>query len=85
LEQTTTFVQHQKDMAKDSAFKSTDMPMLNATPGAGYPISQTLTTTDPGAVVWPAAQQGRPTLTAGIAGGRMSGETSLARLFFVEF
>ena len=38
-----------------------------------YPISATLNTTNPGPVQWQSAQQGRPTLTGGIAGGRMSG------------
>jgi transcription initiation factor TFIID subunit 12 len=38
-----------------------------------YPISATLNTINPGPVQWPGAQQGRPTLTGGIAGGRMSG------------
>jgi transcription initiation factor TFIID subunit 12 len=37
-----------------------------------YPISTTLNTTNPGPVQWAATQQGRPTLTGGIAGGRMS-------------
>ncbi|KZP22050.1 hypothetical protein FIBSPDRAFT_919412 [Athelia psychrophila] len=38
-----------------------------------YAISPALNVTNPGPVPWSAAQQGRPTLTGGIAGGRMSG------------
>jgi transcription initiation factor TFIID subunit 12 len=50
-------------------------PMLADTPNTQntYPISQTLNTTNPGPVQWVSAQQGRPTLTGGISGGRMSG------------
>jgi len=57
-----------------SAFKSgSPAPVLSSTPGDGYPISQTLNSTNPGPVQWASAQQGRPTLTGGIVGGRMSG------------
>jgi transcription initiation factor TFIID subunit 12 len=42
-----------------------------------YPISAALNTTNPGPVQWASAQQGRPTLTGGIAGGRMSGSFCL--------
>ncbi|KAF9227215.1 hypothetical protein BS17DRAFT_793742 [Gyrodon lividus] len=60
-----------------SAFKSgSPASVLTATPGDGYPISQTLNTTNPGPVQWATAQQGRPTLTSGITGGRMSGTPS---------
>jgi len=56
------------------AFKSgSPAPILSSNPGDGYPISSTLQTTNPGPVPWASAQQGRPTLTGGIAGGRMSG------------
>ncbi|KAI9571138.1 transcription initiation factor TFIID subunit A-domain-containing protein [Boletus coccyginus] len=60
-----------------SAFKSgSPAPVLTSTPGDGYPISQTLNTTNPGPVQWGTAQQGRPTLTGGLSGGRMSGTPS---------
>jgi len=54
---------------------NTPGPMLGDTPNTHntYPISQTLNTTNPGPVQWQSAQQGRPTLTGGISGGRMSG------------
>jgi transcription initiation factor TFIID subunit 12 len=38
-----------------------------------YHIPAALSTTNPGPVQWASAQQGRPTLTGGIAGGRASG------------
>lgn len=45
--------------------------LVNANPGDGYPpISQVLNTTNPGAVQW---QTTRPTLTGGLASGRMTG------------
>ncbi|KAG2107725.1 transcription initiation factor TFIID subunit A-domain-containing protein [Suillus discolor] len=57
-----------------TAFKSgSPAPLLTSTPGDGYPISQTLNTTNPGPVQWAAAQQGRPTLTGGMTSGRVSG------------
>ncbi|KAH7920715.1 hypothetical protein BV22DRAFT_1114755 [Leucogyrophana mollusca] len=57
-----------------SAFKSgSPAPVLTSTPGDGYPISTTLNTSNPGPVQWASAQQGRPTLTGGIASGRVSG------------
>ncbi|KAH7888864.1 transcription initiation factor TFIID subunit A-domain-containing protein [Phlebopus sp. FC_14] len=60
-----------------SAFKSgSPAPVLTSTAGDGYPISQTLNTTNPGPVQWATAQQGRPTLTGGITGGRVSGTPS---------
>ncbi|KAL4074075.1 transcription initiation factor TFIID subunit A-domain-containing protein [Scleroderma citrinum] len=60
-----------------SAFKTgSPAPVLTSTTGDGYPISQTLSTTNPGAVAWPTMQQGRPTLTGGMASGRMSGTPS---------
>jgi transcription initiation factor TFIID subunit 12 len=49
----------------------------SSTPQNTYAISATLNTTNPGPVQWPSAQQGRPTLTGGIAGGRMSGSYCL--------
>lgn len=58
-----------------SAFKSgSPAPLLTSTPGDGYPISQMLNTTNPGPVQWTTAQQGRPTLTGGMSGGRLSGQ-----------
>ncbi|KAG1890042.1 transcription initiation factor TFIID subunit A-domain-containing protein [Suillus subluteus] len=55
-----------------TAFKSgSPAPVLTSTPGDGYPISQTLNTTNPGPVQWAAAQQGRPTLTGGMTSGRV--------------
>ncbi|KIM83322.1 hypothetical protein PILCRDRAFT_440317 [Piloderma croceum F 1598] len=57
-------------------FKPGPEPVLGADPSNSqsvYPISATLNTTNPGPVQWASAQQGRPTLTGGIAGGRMSG------------
>ncbi|KIJ04857.1 hypothetical protein PAXINDRAFT_122587 [Paxillus involutus ATCC 200175] len=60
-----------------SAFRvSSPASVLTSTPGDGYPISQTLNTGNPGPVQWAAAQQGRPTLTGGITGGRVSGTPS---------
>jgi transcription initiation factor TFIID subunit 12 len=56
-----------------SAFKEGTQPPTFATtnPADFYPpISQTITPTNPGAVQWTAT---RPTLTGGIASGRMSG------------
>ncbi|CAA7260128.1 unnamed protein product [Cyclocybe aegerita] len=48
-----------------------NLPNLAATSVDFYPaISQTLNTTNPGPVQWP---QTRPTLTGGVAAGRMSG------------
>jgi len=57
-------------------FKTGPEPVLGADTSNSqnvYPISATLNTTNPGPVQWASAQQGRPTLTGGIAGGRMSG------------
>lgn len=51
---------------------SDNLPTLAATSVDFYPtINSTLNTTNPGPVQW---TQTRPTLTGGIAGGRMSGE-----------
>ncbi|KAJ3569089.1 hypothetical protein NP233_g5286 [Leucocoprinus birnbaumii] len=48
--------------------------LVNANPGDHYPaISQTLNVTNPGAVAWTAA---RPTLSGGLASGRVSGTPS---------
>ena len=67
-----------------SAFKSgSPAPVLTSTPGDGYPISQTLNTTNPGPVPWATAQQGRPTLTGGLSGGRMSGQFVQGGMFGV--
>ncbi|KAI0916414.1 hypothetical protein AcW1_008855 [Taiwanofungus camphoratus] len=59
----------------NSAFKNSNpSPFLSASPSnEGYPISQTPNVTNPGPVQWQTAQQGRPTLTGGIPGGRISG------------
>ena len=50
-------------------------PVLSSAPTSlgSYPISQTLETTNPGPVAWASSQQGRPTMTGGMASGRMSG------------
>lgn len=51
---------------------SDNLPTLAATSVDFYPtINSTLNTANPGPVQW---TQTRPTLTGGIAGGRMSGE-----------
>ncbi|KAF5363839.1 hypothetical protein D9756_000234 [Leucocoprinus leucothites] len=48
--------------------------LVNANPGDHYPaISQTLNVTNPGAVAWTTA---RPTLSGGLASGRVSGTPS---------
>ncbi|KAH9935726.1 uncharacterized protein B0H18DRAFT_1082409 [Fomitopsis serialis] len=61
-------------MPTNPAFRSAHTPFLNANPSTdSYPISNTPTATNPGPVQWQIAQQGRPTLTGGIAGGRLSG------------
>ncbi|KAG8214055.1 transcription initiation factor TFIID subunit A-domain-containing protein [Butyriboletus roseoflavus] len=74
---TTPSVTSAVSTAPTSAFKSgSPAPVLTSTPGDGYPISQTLNTTNPGPVQWATAQQGRPTLTGGMNGGRMSGTPS---------
>ncbi|KAI0254146.1 transcription initiation factor TFIID subunit A-domain-containing protein [Lactifluus subvellereus] len=41
-----------------------------------YPISATLNSTNPGAVAWPTAAAGRPTLTGGLTAGRIAGTPS---------
>ncbi|KAI0745955.1 transcription initiation factor TFIID subunit A-domain-containing protein [Earliella scabrosa] len=53
--------------APNTALRTTNpSPFLSASPVSdGYPISQTPT--------WPPAQQGRPSLTGGLPGGRVSG------------
>ncbi|KAJ8518133.1 hypothetical protein ONZ45_g4750 [Pleurotus djamor] len=61
-----------------AAFKGTEaaaplLSSLSSTSGEVYYINPTLNTTNPGPVAWASAQQGRPTLTGGIAGGRVSG------------
>ncbi|TCD68044.1 Transcription initiation factor TFIID subunit 12 [Steccherinum ochraceum] len=60
--------------APNAAFKTANpSPLLSQSPATeGYPISQTITPTNPGAVQWQATQQGRPTLTGGMAAGRVS-------------
>jgi len=60
-----------------SAFKNGSLATVLTSPaGDGYPISQTLNTTNPGPVTWATAQQGRATLTGGMTAGRMSGTPS---------
>ena len=59
--------------APSSAFKEgTQPPTLASASSADFypPISQSINTTNPGAVQWAAT---RPTLTGGIVSGRMSG------------
>jgi transcription initiation factor TFIID subunit 12 len=46
-----------------------------------YPISQTLTATDPGPVLWQTAAAGRPTLTGGMTAGRIAGAFILDEMF----
>ncbi|THH15367.1 hypothetical protein EUX98_g9477 [Antrodiella citrinella] len=60
--------------AANAAFKTANpSPLLSQNPATeGYPISQTIFPTNPGAVQWQSAQQGRPTLNGGMAAGRMS-------------
>ncbi|EPT04559.1 hypothetical protein FOMPIDRAFT_1039917 [Fomitopsis schrenkii] len=61
-------------MPTNPAFRSATTPFLNAHPSTdSYPISSTPTIQNPGPVQWQIAQQGRPTLTGGITGGRISG------------
>ncbi|EPQ56944.1 hypothetical protein GLOTRDRAFT_73406 [Gloeophyllum trabeum ATCC 11539] len=51
-------------------------PMLTPPPtqdSSSPAPSPSINTTNPGPVQWPQAQQGRPTLTGGIAGGRVAG------------
>jgi transcription initiation factor TFIID subunit 12 len=56
----------------EAASASSGPTLMNANPGDLYPaISQTLNTTNPGAVPWPAT---RPTLSGGLASGRLSGK-----------
>jgi transcription initiation factor TFIID subunit 12 len=60
-----------------SAFKSgSPGPLLSSNVGDGYPVSATLNTTNPGPVAWSPSQQGRPTMTGGISGGRVAGTPS---------
>lgn len=57
-----------------TAYKnSATLPLLSEIPAAigTFPISQTLTTQSTGAGTWP--QVSRPTLTGGVAGGRIAG------------
>ena len=54
---------------------------LNSPAGGGFPISSTLSTTNPGPITWATAQQGRPTLSGGIPGGRVSGMIYIFPLF----
>lgn len=50
-----------------------DLP-ISASTNQGYGISATLNTTNPGPQAWPnGSPPGRPTLTGGLAAGRMSG------------
>ncbi|XP_006456779.1 hypothetical protein AGABI2DRAFT_78470 [Agaricus bisporus var. bisporus H97] len=72
---TPTSAAVQPSTAYKSAEAATSGPTLtNYNPGDHYPaISQTLNTTNPGAVQWPAT---RPTLSGGLASGRMSGTPS---------
>ncbi|THH07017.1 hypothetical protein EW145_g3674 [Phellinidium pouzarii] len=63
-----------------SAFKSSSPApnggaTLSSITGNGYPISQTLNVTNPGPQSFPSAV-GRPTLSGGFAGGRISGKNT---------
>jgi len=58
----------------NTAYKnSTTLPLLSEIPAAigTFPISQTLATQSTGVGTWP--QVSRPTLTGGVAGGRIAG------------
>lgn len=79
---TPTSAAVQPSTAYKSAEAATSGPTLtNYNPGDHYPaISQTLNTTNPGAVQWPAT---RPTLSGGLASGRMSG-MRMGGLFFLQ-
>lgn len=62
-----------------TAFKAgSSGPLLPSEPSGreGYPVAQTLNVANPGPVSWPASQTGRPTLSGGIAGGRITGTPS---------
>ncbi|KAH8107952.1 transcription initiation factor TFIID subunit A-domain-containing protein [Cristinia sonorae] len=67
-------IQAAKPATANAAFKTANpSPLLSQNPATeGYPISQTINPTNPGPVQWPAAQQGRPTLTGGMPAGRIS-------------
>lgn len=58
----------------NTAYKnSTTLPLLSEVPAAigTFPISQTLPTQNTGVGTWP--QASRPTLSGGVAGGRIAG------------
>ena len=69
----------------NTAYKSsTTLPLLNDVPAAigTFPISQTLATQSTGVGTWP--QVSRPTLTGGVAGGRIAGMIELRRGYTVN-
>ena len=68
----------------NTAYKSsTTLPLLSEIPAAigTFPISQTLATQSTGVGTWP--QVSRPTLTGGVAGGRIAGTIKLRRIWTV--
>ncbi|KAK7692499.1 hypothetical protein QCA50_004125 [Cerrena zonata] len=78
--------------ASSAAFKTqTPGPFLNSPSQAndGYPISTSITPSATGATQWTQAQQGRPTLTGGVASGRVAGTiaftTSSGYLFMIHY
>ena len=69
----------------NTAYKnSTTLPLLSEIPAAigTFPISQTLATQSTGVGTWP--QVSRPTLTGGVAGGRIAGVIELQRGWTVD-
>lgn len=75
---TTTTGVHPPTPYKSVEAAASGPTLVSANPGDHYPpISQVLNTTNPGAVQWPTT---RPTLTGGLASGRMSG--MLVDLFY---
>lgn len=69
---------HEQPAASSAAFKTqTPGPFLNSPAGQNdtYPISASITSQATGATQWTQAQQGRPTLTGGVASGRIAGST----------
>ncbi|KAI8992981.1 transcription initiation factor TFIID subunit A-domain-containing protein [Trametes punicea] len=66
--------QQSASVQPNPAFKhASPAPFLSATPTGVAPISQTLSTTQQGPVQWQPSQQGRPSLSGGIASGRVAG------------
>jgi hypothetical protein len=67
-----------QDYQASTVYKnSANLPFLSEIPAAigTFPISQTLSTQSTGAGTW--SQVSRPTLTGGVAGGRIAGANGL--------